>query len=138
MAGTIDMQAMRHLNLFNKITRISTRFCFNYNNTIFFCVPRNMLSRAIGENGSNIKKMNEVLRRKIKVIASPRGIEDAKRFIESIVSPVTFRDLTINGNEITISAGTQSKAALIGRDKRRLLELQNIAKDFFGKELRII
>jgi len=31
----------------------------------------------------------------------------------------------------------QNKAALIGRNRRRLLELQKIAKGFFNKELRI-
>ena len=39
---------------------------------------------------------------------------------------------------LILTAGSQSKAALIGRNKRRLLELQRIAKDYFGKEFRIV
>jgi NusA-like KH domain protein len=138
MVNTIDMKDMRHLNLFSKITRINTRFCFMYNETIFFCVPRRMVSRAIGDKGKNIKKMNEILRRKIKVLPNPESIENAKEFIEKIVSPVEFKSLEITNDEIILTAGSQSKAALIGRNKRRLLEMKEIVLDFFKREFRIV
>lgn len=138
MVNTIDMQDMRYLNLFGKITRVSTRFCFKYNETIFFCVPRLLVSRAVGGEGRNVKKLNEILRKKIKIIPIPLGVQHAKQFIEAIVSPVTFRDLEIKDNEIILTAGSQSKAALIGRNKRRFLEMQKIVKSYFGKEFRIV
>jgi len=137
MAGTIDMKHMMYLNLFSQTTRVSTRFCFKYNEIIFFCVPRGLVSKSIGEDGKNTKKLNRILNKKIKVIASPNGIEDVKTFIQSIVEPVTFKDVEVKDNEIVLAASTQSKAALIGRNKRRLLEMQKIIKDFFGKEFRI-
>jgi len=136
--NTINMQDMRHLNLFSQVTRINTRFCMNYNDTIIFCVPRELVMRAVGEEGRNIKRISEILKKRIRVIPSPRGIQDIKQFIENIVRPVTFKELEMNGREIILTAGSQNKAALIGRNKRRLLELQKIVKDFFGKELRII
>ena len=133
------MQDMRYMNLFEKITGVSTRFCFKYNDFIVFIVPPQMVSKAIGENGKNIKRMSEVLARRIKVVPSPNGNYDIRKFIENIVSPATFRGVDVGENEIVVaSAGTQSKAALMGRDKKRLHELQKIAKDFLGKELRII
>lgn len=138
MVNTIDMQDMRYLNLFNKKTHIITRFCFKYNEVIVFSVPKKLVSKAIGEGGRNIRQMSEILRKRIKVVSTPNGIEDAKSFIESVVSPVTFKNLEIKENEIIITAGSQSKAALLGRNKRRLIELQKIVKNFFGKELRII
>ena len=61
MANTIDMQDIRYLNLFNKITRVSTRFCFKYNEMIIFCVPKQLISKALGERGKNIKQINEIL-----------------------------------------------------------------------------
>ena len=138
MNNTINMQDMRYLNLFGKITQVSTRFCFRYNEAIVFCVPKELVSKAIGENGNNVRRINEILGKRIKIVPSPRGLQDARKFMENIVSPVTFKNLEIVGNEIVITAGSQSKAALIGRDKRRLRELQKVAKDFFGMELRII
>ena len=138
MGSTIDMQHMRYLNLFGRITRISTRYCFNYNEAIVFCVPKKLISKAIGENAENAKQMRHILGKKIKVVATPVGIQDAKAFILAVVSPVTFKDLEITPTEIILTAGNQSKAALIGRNKRRLLEMQKIVKDFFKKEFRIV
>jgi len=138
MAGTIDMQLMRYLNLFEKITRVRTNDCFKYNETIFFCVPSPMMSKSIGKNAFNIKKLNEILNKKIKVISVPEGIEDIKIFVQNIVDPVTFKDIEVRGDEVILSASTQSKAALIGRNKRRLQEMQKIIRDFFSKEFKII
>ncbi|MEK6875482.1 MAG: hypothetical protein AABX30_02260 [Nanoarchaeota archaeon] len=138
MGNTIDMQDMRYINLFGKITQVNTRFCFKYNDMIIFAVPEKLISKAIGLGGKNIKKISGTLNRKIKVIKSLNGEEDARRFIADIVSPVTFRDLEIRENEIIIAAGSQNKAALIGRNRRRFIELQKIVKNYFSKDLKII
>ncbi len=138
MVKTINMQDMRHLNLFSRITRVNTRFCFRYNEMIVFCVPIREVSRSIGEGGKNIYELKRILGKKIRVIPQPRGIQDAKQFIENIVKPVMFKNFEINNNEIIIeSGGMQNKAMLLGRNKRRLLEMQEIIKDFFGKEFRV-
>lgn len=129
---------MRHLNLFSKITRVDTRFSFPYNETIVFCVPKHLVSKAIGENGKNSKQLNQILGKKIKIISVPEGIETAREFVKSIVEPLDFRDLEIKDQEIIIHAGSKNKAALIGREKRRFLEMKQIIRDFFKKELRIV
>ena len=137
MVNTIDMQEIRYLNLFERIMKVRTRFCFRYNEMIVFCVPRPLLSKAIGEGGKNIRKMGEILGKRIKIVAAPQGIRDAESFISAIISPVTFRGIGINDNEVVVSGGS-NKAALIGRNKRRLLEMQKIVKGFFRKEFRVV
>jgi NusA-like KH domain protein len=138
MVNTLDMQDLRQLNLFQRITRIQTRFCFPYNNMIVFCVPKDLVNRAVGKNGENVKKISQVLKKRIKIIPKPNGIEGIEKFIRNIVSPVEFKEVEVKDNEIILNAGSQSKAALIGRNKRRLLEMQNIVKNFFGKEFKIV
>jgi NusA-like KH domain protein len=138
MVNILEMKDIMYLNLFSKMTRVDTRYCFMYNDTIIFAVPKNLVSKAIGENGRNVKKLNEVLRKKIKIIPTPQGIHHTKDFIQAVISPNSFKDLEIKENEIIINAGSQNKAALIGRNKRRFLELQLIIKDFFKKDLKII
>lgn len=137
MVHTIDMQDLRYLNLFEKITGINTRYCFAYNNAIYFCVPRNLISRAIGENARNIRRINEITRKRVKIIAIPKDISEAKIFIESIVEPVSVKEIEINENEIIVGGNVQTKAALIGRNKRRLIEMQNIIKGFFKRNFRV-
>ena len=136
MVKTIDMQDMRYLNLFERITGVTTRFCFKYNENIVFCVPRSLISRAIGEGGRNIRKLSEILGKRIRVIATPHGISDSENFIRTIISPLTIKDFRLRENEI-IAGGGKNKAALIGRNKRRLLEMQKIVSDFFSRDFRI-
>lgn len=135
---TLDMRFIRYLNLFEKLTRISTRYCFFYNNFIVFAVPRKLVSRAIGEAGKNVKKLSEILGKKVKIISTPENVADAGKFISDIISPINFKTLEISEKEIIIGAGKQSKATMIGRNKTRLIELEKIVKEFFGKELKII
>ena len=61
-----------------------------------------------------------------------------KMFIIKIVAPVEFKDIDVKENEVILTAGSRNKAALIGRNKRRLIEMQGIIHDFFGKQFRII
>src|SRR3989338_5505284 len=137
MTNTIDMQEMRYLNLFERIMGVRTRFCFKYNESIVFCVPKPLVQRSIGQGGRNIREMSEILDRRIKIVAQPMCIWDAEYFIRSIVSPTTFKNFEIKGNEILITGG-DNKAMLIGRNKRRLFEMQKIVEDFFGKEFRVV
>jgi len=135
---TLDMRFIRYLNLFEKITRISTRYCFFYNNCIVFAVPRKLISKAVGEAGRNVRRLSEIIGRKVKIIATPENIADAGKFISDIISPIMFKTLEITEKEIIISGNKQSKATMIGRNKVRLIELEKIVKEFFGKELKIV
>ena len=138
MIKTIDMRDMRHLNLFEKITNVRTRFCFSYNENIMFCVPRFKLAQALGKNGENLKKMSDILKKRIRIVICPNSIEDAKKFIEAVISPATFKEIQINEQEIVITPGSvQNKATLLGRHKRRFLEMKRVVNDFFDREYRV-
>ena len=138
MTSTFDMQDLRYLNLFAQITKVNTRYFFEYNNMLVFCVPRRLIKQALGQNAENLKKMSSIIGKRIRVVAQPNGVEDAREFIERVVSPLTFNDLEITVNEIIMNAGRMNKALLIGREKRRLIEMQNIIKYFFKREFRIV
>jgi len=138
MINTIDMRDLRHLNLFVGVTGVPTRYCFEYNNAIIFCVPRAQVSKSIGREAQNVRKISGIIKKRVKVIPKPNGIEDVKWFIEKIVEPIQFKEIEIKDDEVILTAGSQSKAALLGRHKRRLIEMQKIIKNFFGKEFRIV
>ncbi len=138
MKQTIDMKLMRYLNLFEKITKIRTNYCFDYNNVLIFIVPANFVSRAIGEKGKNVKKLASLLRKKIKIIAFPEDETKIEKFIISIVEPAAFSSIEIGGEEVIISANRQNKAILIGRNKARFNELDRILREVLNKKLKII
>ena len=138
MEKTLDMQSIRYINLFGKITRVNIQHCFHYNANIIFVVPRQKIAKAVGEEGTNIKKLSEILNRKIKVVPLPDGREDIEKFITAIVHPIKFKSLEIKDDTVTINAGKQSKAALIGRNRSRLNEMEKILDSYFGiKEIKV-
>lgn len=135
--GTINMQDMRYLNIFNKVTKIHSDSCFFYNNTLFFCVPKRFLFKAIGENNSNLKKINEFVGKRVKVVPTPKDVSHAKDFIKVLVNPIEINDIEVNNSEIIVNAG-KDKSMLFGRDKKKFFELQKILKSFFSRDLKIV
>ena len=73
------MKFMRYLNLFEKITKVRTQHCFFYNSTVVFLVPKAEMSKAIGESGKSIKKLSQILEKKVKIITLPSGSEDLQK-----------------------------------------------------------
>lgn len=136
--STIDMQLIRYINLLDMTSRVKTRKCFVYNNVIIFAVPREMMHQAIGPGAMNVRRIQEQLGRKIRIVAEPRGTEEAQEFVKAVVSPLRFKSLELKDGFFILTAGSESKAALIGRNKRRFDELRQILMDSFGIELRII
>jgi len=133
MAEIINMQLMRYINLFSKVARVSTTKCFVYNNQIVFAVPKSQVSMAIGKNAENVKRLRDILRKKIKVVAMPSidSHEGIAKFVGDVVDPIEFNKVEVNDALVTINAGRQSKAALIGRGRIREKELSEVLKNFF-------
>ncbi len=136
--ATIDMQMMRYINLLDRTSKVKTRKCFLYNNIIIFAVPKFFISQAIGHGSSHIRAIQEQIGKRIRIIEEAHGLEDAPRFAEAIVAPITFKSLELKEGIFVLTAGNQSKAALIGRNRRREKELRQIMKDTFGIDLKII
>lgn len=137
MKGTLNMQDLRYINLFSKITKVSTKDFFEYNGTLYFCVPRHLVSKALGENAKNLKKVSEVLGKKAKIIPKPDGKKDIKNFIQKIIEPISVKSIEVSEDEITVNATKPNKASLIGRDRKNLKEMNNITKGFFEKEFNV-
>jgi len=96
------------------------------------------MSQAIGHDAANIRFIQEQIGKRIRIIEEARGVEDSEKFIAAIVAPVTFKSLEIKEGMFILTAGSQSKAALIGRNRRREDELRQISKDTFGLDLKIV
>jgi len=134
MVKTIDMQFMRYINLFERFSGVSTSDCFIYNNILFFGVQKNQRFRALGYNGSNVKRLGEVLRRRIKIVDMPLNEKGLKKFVSDLIHPIEVNKIEVEGKELVISAAMQNRAILIGRDRCREEELLGILNKSFGIE----
>lgn len=132
LKSKIDMKAIQYLNIFERVTRIKTRYCFEYNSSVIFAVPSYLVPKAIGENGVNVKKLCRIMNRKIKIVAIPSVPSDIANFIETIVYPVKLKRIVIEIGKATIQAGPQSKALLIGRNRVKINRLKDILERYFG------
>ena len=141
---TFDMQFIRYINLFSKVTRVSPKHCFAYNNMLVFIVPKMAVELALGRDASNLKKLSEILGKRIRVLAEPSDKKDIQHFLSVLVSPIQFEKLEIktgtSGEEIIITAGgLENKSMLIGRGRARENELKAVVEQYFGiKNLRIV
>ncbi|GIU68708.1 MAG: hypothetical protein KatS3mg001_558 [Candidatus Pacearchaeota archaeon] len=137
MINKLEIKEIMYLNLFERITKVRAKYCFSYNNSLFFVVDRNFFNKSLGRNKDNVKKIKKILNKNVRVIIIPKKEKDAIYFIKSIINPIKIGSLKIKENEIIINPG-KNKALLIGKKKKNFLELRNIVKNFFNKELKII
>jgi N utilization substance protein A len=137
MAKTFDMQFIRYMNLFSKITRVDAKHCFNYNNMLVFAVDSRDVERALGRNNINLKKLSDVFGKRIRVVGEPLGEKDLKKFVAVIVHPVEFENAEILENEgkerevLITTSGREPRAMLIGRNRAREQELKEILEQYF-------
>ena len=136
---TIDMQFMRYLNLFEKITKVRTKHCFFYNNQLVFAVEPKKVSKAIGENGKNVKKLSKILKKKIKIVPLPKNEseDEIEKFICKVIDPLQCKYVNVKKDKIVLKADRSNKARLIGRNKKRREELSEITDSLFDKEVEI-
>jgi NusA-like KH domain protein len=142
MTKTFNMQFIRYINIFSRVTGVPAKHCFAYNNMIVFIIPGFALERAIGRDNSNLKKLSEIIGKRIRVVAEPSNIKEIHRFIEILAAPIQFEKVEVNNEtkEATITtSGMESKAMLIGRGRARETELREILEQYFKiKTLRIV
>jgi transcription antitermination factor NusA-like protein len=108
-----------------------------------FVVPRIKVNEAIGRNNDNLKRLSSIILKRIRIIAEPKSENDVESFVSVLISPIQYKTLEIvkkdGAEELVITAGMESKAMLIGRNKTRLEELKNITEQYFGiKNVRIL
>ena len=82
----LDLKFIRYANLFNGVTKIRSKHCFEYNNSIVFAVPRRFVAQAIGHDNRNLERLSQLIGKRIRIAAIPESKEDLESFVSIIVS----------------------------------------------------
>jgi NusA-like KH domain protein len=131
------------MNLFTNVTRVSAKYCFLYNNMVVYVIPGFAIDKAIGKDNSNLKRLSDIIAKRIRVLAEPKDDQDLEKFVSVLVYPAKFERIEIvsgeKGKEIIINTNDrESKAMMIGRDRAREKELREILEQYFkAKNVRI-
>jgi NusA-like KH domain protein len=130
MSVKLDITSIQYMNLFNKITGVKAKFFFPYSSALVFIVDPFQLTRALGDKDFNLRRLGITFKKRIKIIPEPTP-DRISRFVRILVSPIRFKSLIIENDEIIIKAGSHAKASLIGRNHSNLDQLQDILKHYF-------
>ena len=61
-----DMNTMKFISIFESLTSSSLKDCLDLNGKLVFVVKQGEIGKAIGKGGVNIKKLERVLKRRIR------------------------------------------------------------------------
>ncbi|MCK4634604.1 MAG: NusA-like transcription termination signal-binding factor [Candidatus Aenigmarchaeota archaeon] len=104
------MQTIGFINVFEKSTKVAVLDCIFDDDNIYFLVEFGKAGMAIGKNGKNIKKLQQVLKRQVKVFEYNK---EPKKFIENMIPSNT--SVVIDGSKANVIIDQKEKGKIIGR-----------------------
>lgn len=126
-----DADMMKIMALFESCTGAKLKDYIS-NERLLFIVEENEVGKAVGKNGSNIRRLEELLKKKVKVVGFSN---DIRQFIRNMIYPLQVSDIVQEDNCITITGpNTKTKGLIIGRDKQNLNHLTSVVKRYFKVE----
>ncbi len=134
-----DVSLIKIMSLFETLTRTQLKDSFvDKNNTLIFVVDEQFMSRAIGKNGSNVKKIESLLNRKIKILGfTPNLVQ----FVRNLLYPLQIGNIQESDGVITIAGNdTRTKGLLIGKNSQNLKSNLAVIQRYFDniKEIKVV
>ena len=132
-----DANLMKTLSLFESVTRASVKDCIEQGGRLVFVVNQGDMAKAIGPKGKNIRKLESLLKKKIKIIEYN---DDLVEFVKNVVSPIKPADVSEEEGIVVITpADSSSRGLLIGRGAVNLRGFEEIVKRYFDiKEIKVV
>ncbi len=123
-----DINLMKFISLFETLTRAKVKDCIE-GNPLIFVVKNGEIGKAIGKKASNIRKVENILKRKIKIIEFN---EDLIMFVNNVIAPVKAEEITKEDNTIVIKdSDPKTKGKIIGRDSQNRKLCREIVSRYF-------
>jgi len=127
---------MKLITLFESMTGANVKDCIA-NEKLIFIIEENEMGKAIGRNGVNIKRMEVLLKKKIKLAEYNK---DILQFIKNMIHPVELSDIKQENRIITIyGKDSSTRAMLVGRERQNINHLTDVVKRYFDiKEIKVM
>jgi N utilization substance protein A len=133
-----NAELLKIMSLFERITKTNLKDCFiDQNSLLTFVVKQNQIGKAIGKNAVNVKKIQNLLNRKIKIVEFN---SDLIKFVRNLIAPLKILEVKNENHSIFIKGSdVRTKGLLIGKNSKNLRNLENIVKKYFKiKEIKVI
>ncbi len=125
-----DASLMKIISVFETMTGAKLKDCFeNKNQQLVFIVEPGQIGMAIGKNAVNVRRLETMLKKRIKIIEFNDNVLD---FIRNLIYPLRPVDISENNDGIAIAGGDmKTKGLLIGRNFQNLEETKSIVNRYF-------
>lgn len=132
----LDQDAFALSSIMERITGAQVKDCFKDEDTIYFVVGIGELGRAIGKGGVNIRRVQNELGKRIKIIEYR---EKAVDFVKNVIYPANVEDIIEENDGIVIKdRSKKTKSILIGRGGKNLKMINRAVSRFFNKEVKVV
>ena len=127
--------AMKYMSMLESLTGEKLKDCI-VNEDITFVVQENDMGKAIGKKGVNIKRMEGIFKKRIKLIEFNNNVA---QFVGNLINPVKAKEIREEDGIVNIYADdAKTKGMLIGREKNRINSINEIVKRYFQiKEVKV-
>lgn len=122
------------MNMFSKVTNVDARDCVLGDSRVYFLVEPGKAGLAIGKNGKNIKKLQNSLKKRVKVFEYSEDDED---FIKSMVPEA--KDVNIRGDKAIVKISKKDRGKVIGKEGSNIKKVRKFIKrntDLEGLDIR--
>ncbi len=134
---TYSAELIKLRALFEGMTGAKLKDCFyDTNNNTIFVAEEGEAARAIGKNGNNAKRVERLLRRKIRIIEfNPKP----EAFLASLIMPARAKNIYSEAENLIIEANdTKARGMIIGRGAANLRSYEKTMQRYFRiKEIKV-
>ena len=127
---------IRLISLFQNVTKTTARDCLDdeKQDKIIFVVNEGKMGLAIGKGGSNIKSLQNILKRNVELV---EHFDDPIKFLKNILNPKFVNEVKLDtkqdGSSQAIVIVDQGKKGLVvGREGRNAEKARLFAKKYFN------
>ncbi len=133
----IDLESIRLMNLFEKITRTHVKDIFKYKGRLTFLVAEGELRKALGKNKTNLIKIESLLNQKIRIVSFSN---DKLRFIINLFHPLKVLEIREEDGVVIVKGpDAKTKGLMIGARAKNLRETEEIVRKYFDcKEIKVV
>ena len=131
----LTMDQMRKISLFQNITKVTPRDCIDdeKQDRLIFVVNEGKMGLAIGKNGSNIKSLQNLLKRNIELV---EYFNDQIKFLKNLLNAKLINEVKISkradgSQQAIVLVNPNNKGLVVGRAGRNAEKARLLAKRYF-------
>lgn len=128
-------ESLQYMNIFRRVTNTLPKDYFEVNSELVFVVNRAEVGAALGKGGANIRKLKELLNKKIKVVGSGK---DVKELVANFLYPIKTKNISTDNSLIELELNQSSdRRTLLRNSQCQLKLLKNVVKRYFPEVAEI-